>query len=266
MARNLASSLPGTRTRTSRAKRWLGAFFLLVATGSIGVADAAGFLGGPSTRFWPAAAPVAYDARGRTTGAILFSGDMGLQFGTSRKIAARLAASGVPVLGFSSSTKFSTHKTRAEVDQIVADAIRSGLAQTGGEDLVVIGQSFGADMLRVGLVDLPAELRAHIAAIVLVVPGEDAYFRADPLGFAYRGEPDEGPASAAALDWAPLICVRGARETDSLCPRLTSANVRAITLPGGHFLNNDVDRLVTTLLDELASVVPGFTTGVAAGS
>jgi type IV secretory pathway VirJ component len=161
----------------------------------------------------------------------------------------------LPVLGVSSSTAFATHRSRAQTDAIVANAIRETLRRTGASRVIVIGQSFGADAARVGLAHLPPDLRPKVAAAVLVVPGSTAYFRADPLGFAYRGKPDADASEAPLLGWLPVTCIRGRAETDSLCPALTMANVRRVTLPGGHFLHHDSSLLVGTLLQSLRPVL-----------
>lgn len=105
---------------------------------------------------------------------------------------------------------------------------------------MLLGQSYGADMLQTGLARLPADLRAKVAAIILVVPGETAFFRSDPSGLAYRGKPDSwGIATARTIDWAPLTCIYGVRETDSLCPLLKQDNAHVVAMPGGHYLNHD---------------------------
>jgi len=188
--------------------------------------------------------------------AVYFSGDMGLRFGMGPHVAPALAARGVPVIGISSAVNFATHRTRAQIDSLVADAIRTALA-TGAQKVVVIGQSFGADMVATAAPDLPADLRARTAAIVLVVPSQTAYFRADPTGLAYLGTPDAKPAGAMrAIGWTPVICIYGIRETDSLCPALSGSPARIIALPGGHFLNRDDKRLVATMLNALRVADP----------
>ncbi|WP_213980239.1 AcvB/VirJ family lysyl-phosphatidylglycerol hydrolase [Sphingomonas sp. dw_22] len=188
--------------------------------------------------------------------AVYFSGDMGLRFGMGPYVAGALAKAGVPVLAVSSSTAFATHRSQEEVDAIVADAMRDTLKRTGAQRLIVMGQSFGADMVRVGLVSLAPDLRARIAAVVLVVPGETAYFRADPTNIAYHGTPDADASSTRKLDWVPITCIRGELEPDSLCPLMLTPNVRRIALPGGHFLNNDHDLLVRTIFAALGTLVP----------
>lgn len=176
--------------------------------------------------------------------ALYFSGDMGLRFGAGPHTAAALRARGLPVLGVSSSTAFRAHRDRAFVDRFVADSVRAALARTGAARIVVIGQSYGADILQTGLARVPDALRSRIAAIVLIVPGDKVFFRADPSNLSYQGAPDSiATATARTLSWAPLTCIYGTAEPDSLCPALTLANARLAPLPGGHFLEHDYVRL-----------------------
>jgi type IV secretory pathway VirJ component len=191
--------------------------------------------------------------------AVYFSGDMGLSFGMGPKVAPALAARGMPVLGISSAVNFATHRTRAELDAVLAGAIRTAVARTGAGKVVLIGQSFGADMIATAAPDLPAELRKKVAAISLVVPSRTVFFRADPTGITYLGTPDARPALAVrGLDWAPVICIYGVRETDSLCPVLGGTPARVIALPGGHFLNRDDRLLVATMVSALHAADPGI--------
>lgn len=190
----------------------------------------------------------------RPIGVVYFSGDMGLRYGMGGPTATALAAHGIAVLGVQSSTLFAGRHDRDYVDGVVADAVREGLATTGTQRLVLIGQSYGADILQTGLAALPADLRTRIAGVVLIVPGDSVYFRADPSGLAYRGPPDSvATTTAATIDWAPLTCIHGRAETDSLCPNLQMSNLRmaklhVVAMPGGHFLHRDSAALATRVL------------------
>jgi type IV secretory pathway VirJ component len=129
------------------------------------------------------------------------------------------------------------------------------MARTGAKQAILVGQSFGADIARVGLAHLPESLRERVAGVVLVVPGETAFFRADPTGLSYRGTPDAGAAEASSLDWTPLICIRGANEKDSLCPLLIGDNVRKLVLPGGHLLDRNQALLSHAIVSALGEML-----------
>lgn len=242
---------PSPHTRRLAWKRLAAAVLALLAAIAFGVYWSAGFLDRDPVHLYGMPAP----PRTAPIAAVFLSGDMGLRYGMGSYVVEALAGAGVPVYAVASSTAFARHHSHAEVEALLVNSIREARRRTGAARVIVIGQSFGADMARVGMASLPGELRARVAALVLVVPGTTAYFRADPLGFAYLGRPDADAASARAIDWLPVTCIGGAEEADSLCPTLLAPNVRRITLPGGHFLRMDHDLLVRTVFAALAPVL-----------
>lgn len=223
----------------------------LLVAGAVGLFATAGFLDRDPRHLFAATGP-----RAGVT-ALYFSGDMGLRFGMGPATSKALAQHGVPVFGVNSSTLFRTRRTRAETDAIVADAVREALDRAGADRLVLIGQSYGADVLQTGLVHLPDALRAKVGGVVLVVPGRDVFFRADPTSLAYRGAPDsDGARTIRALNWTPLTCIYGQEEPDSACPALRGTGATVIAMPGGHFLHNDADGLVGHVLAAVARLRP----------
>ncbi|MBN8838769.1 MAG: hypothetical protein J0I25_01020 [Sphingomonadales bacterium] len=192
---------------------------------------------------------VAATAPGRGVSALYLSGDMGLNFGIGATTADALAAAGIPVTGFNTPVAFRTRRTAAETNMIIAAAVRRALAAAPADRLVVIGRSFGADVLAASLPALPADLRRRIAAIVLVVPGRDVFFRTDPSNITYLGTPDTNARRAIrAITWAPLTCIHGADETESACDGATQSNATNIAMPGGHFLKFDTDAIVRNIM------------------
>lgn len=246
----MSTSFPIRRRRSPL--RWLLAVIGFILVTLVVVAWAAGFFDRDPDRFF------ASPGNGRVPVAALYvSGDMGLRFGMGSGVSHALAERHVPVLAINSPSAFATHRSTAEVDTIVATAVRDTLTRTGADRIVLIGQSFGADILGIGAAALPPDLRAHVAGIVLVVPGQGVYFRADPTGFAYRGTPDADPVAAAkSVGWAPVFCIHGEQETDSLCPSLKGTRAKVIALPGGHFLHRDEQRLIATIFAALRPYVP----------
>ncbi len=188
--------------------------------------------------------------------ALFFSGDAGMRFGMGPFIARALAAHGVGVTAVSTSTLFRFGATRSDLDRRIADAVEQAERAAGPRKLVVIGQSYGADVLQTGLSHLPVALRHRIAAIVLVVPGTGTWFRADPFGLAYHLAPDSrSVGTVRAIDWAPLTCLYGVAETDSVCPLLRMPNATIVGLPGGHYLNHDKPGVAAAVL-RAAHVAP----------
>lgn len=189
--------------------------------------------------------------------AVNFSGDMGVRFLLGASTMRGLTEHGITTMAVVTPVLFRRHRTRQEIDAIVADGIRTALARTGARRIVVIGQSFGADIVQTGLANLPKDLRARVAAIVLILPGETVFYRADPSSIEYHGTPDHlGIASARTLTWAPLTCIYGVEEDDSLCPLLRGTGARVIGMPGGHNIRHDEAGLLRHVLSAIAHVTP----------
>lgn len=212
---------------------------------------AAGYFDRDPYHLYPAQPPA------RDVAVVNVSGDMGLRFLLGASTSRGLTEHHVPVLGVSSPAVFRTRRTRAEVDAFVADVVRNAVARTGRRRVVVMGQSYGADIVQTGLAHLPADLRAHVAAIVLILPGDAVFFRADPTGWAYDGTPDSvGKDTGNTLTWAPLTCIYGQEEDDSLCPLLRVPGARIVAMPGGHNIHHDSDGLLRHVLAAVAQVSP----------
>lgn len=225
----------------------VGAIGLALAT----VADTAGFFDRDAVHLAGMGA-----ARTHPVVVVYFSGDMGLRVGMAPHVIPALVAANLPVFSISSPTAFATHKSQAEVDALVASSIRDALGRSGADRVILMGQSFGADILAAGVTALPPSLRAKVAAMVFVVPGTSAYFRADPTGLHYFGAPDARPVTAIrGLDWAPVTCIYGEDETDSLCPALAGTGAAVMELPGGHMLNHDHDRLIAATFTALGPIL-----------
>ncbi len=234
-----------------------------IAYGAVAIALIVGgalLLGGYAERdgqhFIPATAP------SRGIGALYISGDMGLHFDVGRSLTDELAAHGIATSAIVSPVFFKTHRTLSEVDGVIAQAVREALRRTGNSRIVAIGRSYGADILQTGLADLPAQLRTHIAAVILIVPGDEIYFRSDPTTLAYRAEPDGiGADTVNQIAWTPLTCIYGREERDSLCPDIVVRGASLIPMPGGHFLNHDQSGLLGHVFSAIDKVAPPRTMG-----
>lgn len=207
----------------------------------------AGYYTGPLYRDLPVAHPDS--AR---PAVVILSGDMGNRVGMAPRIAARLNARGYAVVTVNSLTYFSPRRSPLQVAALIDDAMARAMRLGGTDRVVLIGQSFGADMLHAGLAALPPARRQPVKSVVLVVPGENIIFRASPIELAGLEVPDQRALDTAArLTWVPVTCIRGAEEDNSLCPELAMPNVWRIVLPGGHKLNSDDGALEAAILSAI---------------
>lgn len=204
-----------------------------------------GWFGGPVYRLVPASA--SGPARHSGVAVAFLSGDSGFNTGMAPRLIHAIADHGVPVLALNSLAAFSHRRTPGQASALVADTTRRALALPGVRRVVLVGQSFGADMLQYGVATMPADLRPRIVQLILAVPGDTLLFKATPGGFL-DGPPDR-PAlpSARRIDWLPVTCIHGAQEENSLCPLLHDRNVRSVTLPGDHYLHHDASALSVTI-------------------
>ncbi|MET0247214.1 MAG: AcvB/VirJ family lysyl-phosphatidylglycerol hydrolase [Sphingomonas sp.] len=233
--------------RKPRRALWISLVALLVVlAGAAGWLRYIGYLGGPVFFEMSATAQTAPGERG--LGVVIVSGDMGFRVGMGPPIAKGFTADGVPVLGVSSLAYFRNRRTPQEVQALIRESVERALKMPNVDHLVLIGQSFGADMLHVGLTGLPADLRARVQLVALVVPTDTVYYQASPAEMLTFSDPDAAALpTARQLTWIRALCVQGAEEKDSLCPRLTQPNMRRVALPGGHYLNYDSDALYRVL-------------------
>lgn len=185
---------------------------------------------------------------------VLLSGDMGFNVGLTPRVAQRLVEAGYAVIGVNSLTFAGPGRTPAEVTALLRDVIRRALALEGVKRVVLDGQSFGADLLHVGLVGLPQQDRDRVALVVLTVPTDSIYLSINLREHFELGTPDLQPLdSARLLDWVPVTCIRGVEETKNICPLLTQPNVRTVVLPGSHKMNNDDAAVAAVVRDAIAN-------------
>jgi type IV secretory pathway VirJ component len=172
--------------------------------------------------------------------AIVITGDGGWA-GLDRGVAAALNADGVRVIGFST-LKFFWHK---QTPDAAAQAIARVIAHYGKTQpdarFVLIGYSFGASLVPVVANRLPDAARARVDGGIMISPDDEAVFEihvGDWFGSTHHDDAlPIGPEIAAST--VPLVCVHGVDESDSFCLKPQPAQVKVVTLPGGHHYNGD---------------------------
>ena len=182
------------------------------------------------------------------TFAIIMSGDGGWA-GLDQDVAAALSAKGIPVVGLDSLRYYWTARTP---DGLAADTdrlIRYYLAQFGKQRVLLIGYSQGADVLPFAVNRLPAATRARVALTAVMGMSEHALFEFHVSNWISDSE--SGPATLPEINritGMPVLCIYGADENGSLCPKLDPKKFIIVRLNGGHHFDGDYANLARQIL------------------
>ena len=188
--------------------------------------------------------------------ALLLSGDGGWA-GLDQELAGRLAASGVPTVGLNSLKYFWSERTPQATARDVARLLRHYLAAWHKQRVLLIGYSFGADVLPFVVNRLPPDLRERVASVSLLGIDSNASFEvriADWVGSNGAGPPTR--PEVATLTHVPVLCVYGEGESDSICPQLSAAGIAREQIGKGHHFSGEYALLADRILAFARSARP----------
>jgi type IV secretory pathway VirJ component len=176
------------------------------------------------------------------------SGDGGWA-GIDQAVAAALSARGIPVVGLDSLRYYWTARTPSGVASDTDRMIRYYLAHFGKQRVLLIGYSQGADVLPFAVNRLPEATRAHVALTAVMGMSEHALFEFHLSSWV--SDSNSGPATLPEINritGMPVLCIYGADEDDSLCPKLDPSKYILVKLKGGHHFDGDYANLAHQIL------------------
>jgi type IV secretory pathway VirJ component len=182
--------------------------------------------------------------------AVIVSGDGGWA-SIDRSLADVLARRGMPVVGIDALRYFWSAKTPDGASQDLARVIEHYLVRWNKHWAMVIGYSFGADVLPFMLTRLPGDVRAHVARIALIGPQRYADFEfhvTDWLPTGGRKTPYAILPEVRRLAGTSLLCLYGADEHGTICPSLDTTVFDVRIMPGGHHFGGEYERLAAVIL------------------
>ena len=180
--------------------------------------------------------------------ALLITGDGGWA-GLDQELAARLAASGVPTVALNSLKYFWRERTPEETARDVARVLRHYLAAWNKQRVLLIGYSFGADVLPFVVNRLPPDLRERVASLSLLGIDAHASFEVSIAGWV--GDDRAGPPTRpelARIAHLPVLCIYGAGEEDSICPGLSGPGIAREQIGKGHHFSGEYATLADRIL------------------
>jgi type IV secretory pathway VirJ component len=185
--------------------------------------------------------------------AIILTGDGGW-VDLDKTVAAGLAEKGIPTVGWSSLRYYWTPRTPDAAAADLTRIIRHYLGLWNKSRVVLIGYSFGADVLPFLANRLPADVRGHVASAVMMGLSDAASFEFHIAEWIGRGPKSEYPTVPEIEKMTrPAMCIQGADEVDSGCRLLKGGHVIVEGVGKGHHFSGQYDRLVALILRTIGS-------------
>jgi len=181
--------------------------------------------------------------------AVLLSGDGGWA-GLDREVAGALAARGVPVVGWNSLQYYWAPRTPEGAAADLSRILRHYLTSWRADGALLVGYSFGADVLPFLVNRLPDDLREKVRLVALLGPAERASFEFHLSDWVGGADPGSRPVwpEVERLVGVKVLCAYGKGEDGSLCPRLDPASVDIVARSGSHHFDGDYQGLAEEIL------------------
>jgi type IV secretory pathway VirJ component len=180
--------------------------------------------------------------------AIIVTGDGGWAE-LDKRVAAGLADAGVPTVGLSSLRYFWTPRTLEAAAADLARIITHYGAAWRTERVILVGYSFGADVLPFLVNRLEPAARAKVARVALLGLGTTATFEFHVAEWVGQSRGPEYPTVPEIERLTvPVTCVQGAGEEDSACEGIRNPRAGVVTVGAGHHFSGEYARLVDAIL------------------
>jgi type IV secretory pathway VirJ component len=191
---------------------------------------------------------------GRDEMAVLLSGDGGWAV-TDRGLSKALAQAGIPVIGWNSLHYFLTAKSPDVAAHDLELILRRYLGHWHRQKAVLIGYSFGADVMPFLAARLPPDLARRVSLIALLGPSGKADFRFHLAEWLGKESKDSLPVlpELERLHGTPLLCAYGTEEKNSLCPQLPPGMADLLLRPGGHVIDKNYGPIAAWILRRRSS-------------
>ncbi len=189
------------------------------------------------------------------TMAILYTGDGGWK-ATDRGLANVLANNGIPVAGLNTLHYFWTRRTPEEAAGDFERILVHYLSAWKKERVIVIGYSYGADVLPFILSRLPKGLLAHVELLALLGPSRTVDFEFHlSQWFSGKARRNSLPVlpEIQKLGELKILSFCGSQDGEALCRDMSSPNIQKILIPhAGHRFDSFYNVIAQDILKEVS--------------
>lgn len=188
------------------------------------------------------------------TMAIIYSGDGGWR-DIDMELGQYLQKEGVPTVGLDSLRYFWKKQTPEQTASDLARIMETYRKKWKVKNVVLIGYSFGADVLPSAYDRLTAQQKASVKQISLLALSHSVDYEISISGWlGAQGSFSGGKTvdAVAKIDPKLIQCLYGTDDDDDdACPELKDKGYEVIALPGDHHFDDDYDKVGQTILDGL---------------
>ncbi len=190
--------------------------------------------------------------------AIVYSGDGGWR-DLDKTIAEYLQARGVPVVGVDALRYFWTRKTPQAAADDLAQLINTYTDTWKAKRVLLIGYSFGADVLPPMINLLPQAERDRIAQVSLLGLGAATDFEISVGGWVGQNDHDgiQIVPEVRRMKSGIVQCIYGADDDEATCPKLQALGAEVLQTTGSHHFDGDYDALAEKILAGLKQRIGG---------
>ncbi|WP_313605077.1 AcvB/VirJ family lysyl-phosphatidylglycerol hydrolase [Rhizobium sp.] len=192
------------------------------------------------------------------TMAIVYSGDGGWR-DLDSELGEYLQSQGVPVIGVDSLRYFWAKRTPQETADDLKRIIDTYTDQWGVSNVVLIGYSFGADVIPAAYNLLPKAEKKRVKQLSLLALSKEVDFEISVtgwLGMAGAGDGGTTVDDIAKIKSGLVQCIYGTEEDDDPCPSMKASGVETVAIDGGHHFDEDYQALGKRILDSLQKRLP----------
>jgi type IV secretory pathway VirJ component len=182
--------------------------------------------------------------------AVLLTGDGGWAE-TDKGLSKALVKGGVPVVGWNSLHYFLKRREPDRATKDLERILRHFLALWHKEKVILIGYSFGADVMPFLATRLPPDLAEKVSLIALLGPSESADFRFHPREWLGKPSPEYRPVAPEIekLAGKEILCFYGETEKQTtLCLKLRAGLVQPMARPGTHIVGKNYGPIAEAIL------------------
>ncbi|MCX8999856.1 virulence factor family protein [Rhizobiaceae bacterium BDR2-2] len=187
------------------------------------------------------------------TMAVVYSGDGGWR-DIDKQVAGALQQRGIPVVGVDSLRYFWSERKPQEAAADLTRIVDAYRKQWNVANVLLVGYSFGADVLPATYNLLPLEDKSRVRQITLMALSHQVDYEISVtgwLGVAGAGAGGDPVDDIARIDPRLVQCIYGTNEDDDPCPTLKPAGVESIGIDGGHHFDGDYEGLAERIVDGL---------------